>query len=128
MNYYLLTAGIFATLATIGHFTIGSKEFLSPILNSNIEQIPKKVMHSIFHYMSVILTLTTIILLAMSFGNNLIFDNSNDIVKFIGYTYAGFAISQFFIALFSSIEKGIFKLFQWIFWTLIAFFSLASIY
>ena len=127
MNYLMLTSGVFALLATIGHFAIGTKDFLKPIMDSNVEEIPKKVMQSLFHYMSVFMILTSFILLAFSAGNNLMFDNPKDVVKIIGFTYAGFAIVQFFIALTSKIEKGVFKMFQWVFWTLIAVFSSISV-
>ncbi len=128
MNYYILTSGVIASLATIGHFAIGFKEFLKPVLISNVDEIPKKVMLSLFHYMSVFMIFTTVILLSISMGKNLIFENSSDIVRFIGYIYAGFAVVQFIIALTSSIKLGVFKLFQWIFWILIAVFSLIGVY
>ena len=128
MNYFILTSGIFASLATIGHFAIGAKDFLKPVLNSDIEEIPRKVMQSLFHYMSVYMVLTSVVLLAISLGENLIFEHTNDVVKMIGLSYAGFAIIQFIIALTSSIKMGVFKLFQWVFWTLIAAFSLIGVY
>ncbi len=128
MDYLLLTAGIVALGATIGHFTMGSKDFLQPILNSNADEIPKKVMHSLFHYMSLFMVLTTVILLAFSMGNSLMFSNTDVIVKVIGFFYLGIAIIQFIIAATSKLNKGIFKLFQWVFWILIATFSLLSVY
>jgi len=128
MNYLLLTSGIVATLATIGHFTIGNKDFLKPVINSKVDEIPKNVMQSLFHYMSVYMVLTSVILLAFSTGNQLIFENPTDIVKVIGFVYAGYAIVQFIIALSSKVDKGVFKMFQWVFWTLIAVFSLLSAY
>lgn len=127
MNYYLLSAGIVSLFAVIGHFTIGSKEFLNPVLDSGVDEIPKKVMQSIFHYMSVYMVLTTIILMAFSFGNRLIFSNTHDVVKGIALSYGGFAIVQFTIALTSPVKKGVIKLFQWVFWALIAFLCLISV-
>jgi hypothetical protein len=123
MNYLILLAGVFASLATIGHFVIGNKDFLKPVMNSDIDEIPKKVMQSLFHYMSVFMILSAVILVAISMGQKLIFENTSDIVMIIGCIYAGFAIVQFFIALTSSIKLGVLKMFQWVFWTLIAIFS-----
>jgi len=128
MNYLILTSGVLASFATIGHFAIGTKDFLKPVMASNINEIPKKVMQSLFHYMSVFMILTSVILIAISLGQNLLFENSTDIVKVIGIIYAGFAIVQFYIALTSSIKNGILKLFQWLFWALIAIFCLISVY
>jgi len=128
MNYLILISGVLAALATVGHFAIGTKDFLKPVMTSGIDEIPKRVMQSLFHYMSVFMIITTVILLAISFGNNLVFSHAADVVKVIGFIYAGFAIIQFIIALSSSIKMGIFKLFQWVFWTLIAVFALLGVY
>ncbi len=106
---------------------MGSKAFLQPVLLADINEIPKKVMESLFHYMSVIMVLTTIILLSISFGEYLWFE-SNDVVKVIGISYLGFAIVQLVIAAKSSIVGGAFKMFQWIFWIMIGLFSLLGIF
>ncbi|KPK28481.1 MAG: hypothetical protein AMJ61_02195 [Desulfobacterales bacterium SG8_35_2] len=127
MNYYYLIAGILSLMAVFGHFTMGAKDFLKPVLDSQIDVIPKKVMHSLFHYMSVFMVLTTIIMLMFSFDKRFMFENTHDIGIFIGIIYSGFAISQFVIALISSIDKGIFKLFQWVFWILIAVFCFLGV-
>lgn len=128
MDYFILTAGIIAAFASIGHLTIGKKEFLKPVMNSNIDPIPKNVMLSLFHYMTVFTLFTTIILIAFALGCTLIFEDTTDLLKIIGFTYAGFAAVQFIIAITSSIKNGIFKLFQWVFWTLIASFIFLSVY
>ena len=127
MNYLLLIAGIVALFACVGHFTMGARDFLKPVLTSNIEDIPKNVMHSLFHYMSVFMVLTVLLLISFSFGEKLFFENINDVVIVIGIIYGGHAISQFLVALKSGIKGGIFKLFQWFFWQLIALFSLLSV-
>lgn len=127
MNYYIFTAGIISTLATIGHFVIGTKDFLRPVLNSEIGDIPKNVMLSLFHYMSGFMVLTSVILLSISMGEKLIFQNTNDVAILIGLCYAIFAISQFIIAISSSIKLAAIKLFQWVFWSLIAAFILMGV-
>jgi hypothetical protein len=124
MNYLLLIAGILSLMATIGHFAIGTKDFLKPVLNSSIDDIPKKVMHSIFHYLSVFMILTTVVLLMVSISKCVFFADGVTVVKFIGVVYAGFAVVQLIVALTSGIKGGVFKLFQWVFWVLIAIFSL----
>ncbi len=126
MNYMLLTAGIFAFSATVGHFVIGTKDFLKPVLNAELDIIPKKVMHSIFHYMSVFMVLTTVVLLAFAFNVKLFFDSIREIVIFIGITYGCFGLTQFVLALTSGMKNGVFKLFQWVFWILISVFSIFS--
>ncbi|MDO9510571.1 MAG: hypothetical protein Q7J34_02320 [Bacteroidales bacterium] len=124
MNYYVTIAAFLAVAATLGHFMIGCKQFMQPVLDSEVDIIPKKVMHSLFHYMSMYMIITSIALLSFAFCPYIKLRFSMDIVFFIGISYAGFAIAQFFIALTSGIPGGVFKLFQWVFWLLIAFFSL----
>ena len=115
-------------LATIGHFAIGSKDFLKPVLNSEVGDIPKNVMMSLFHYMSGFMVLTSVMLLSISMGESLIFQNTKDVIIMIVLFYGTFAITQFAIAMFSSITLGVVKLFQWIFWLLIALFALIGAY
>jgi hypothetical protein len=126
MNTYVLIAGIFALFTTIGHFTIGKKMYLKPMLISEFDLIPKKVMHSVFHYVSVFLITSTLSLLFYGFGVPA-FAGEVLLIKFISFNYAAFAIWQIIIALTSGIPKSITKLFQWVFFILIAIFSLAGV-
>ena len=126
MNTYVLIAGIFALFTTIGHFTIGSKMYLQPMLNSEFDIVPKKVMHSVFHYVSVFLITSTLSLLFYGFGVPA-FASEVLLIKFISFNYAAFAIWQIIIALTSGIPKSSIKLFQWVFSILIAVFSWAGV-
>lgn len=122
MNYYFLASGIIAAMAVIGHFTMGYKLYLKPVLVSNLDEIPKLIMKGLFHYASVFQVLSTIVLIGNAVGctmNNYI-SNSEATVKFIAFTYAGFGIVQLILAATSKIDKSFFKLFQWVFWILIA--------
>ncbi len=122
MNWLLFIAGVFAVFATVGHFTIGTKRFLNPMLQASFDEIPKKVMHSVFHYVSAYLILSAIFLLALGVGFKLGGDTAL-LAKFIALLYAAFAVSQIIIALTSKIQNALFKLFQWTFWTVIAVFA-----
>jgi len=126
MNISILISGILALSTTIGHFTMGSKLYLNPMINSNLELVPKKVMHSVFHYVSVFLITSTIVLLGYGFGLEY-FSGSEILIKYIAINYAGFAIWQIFIALTSKIPSAITKLFQWTFFVLIALFAWVGI-
>lgn len=123
MNFYILTSGIVASLATMGRFAIGAEDFLKPVMNSDIDEIPRKVMQSLFHYVS-LYGADIRCIIGHCDGRKPIFENTNDVVL----SYAGFALVQFIIALISSIKMGAFKLFQWVFWTLISTFSLMGVY
>jgi hypothetical protein len=120
MNYFILISAILSLSAVIGHFTMGRKNYLAPVLDSDIDIVPKKVMLSLFHYMSVFMILSTIILLAGSSHSCPLYEYVHNMIKFIGIVYAFFAITQFIIASGSGISGGVFKLFQWILWALIS--------
>ena len=124
MNFFILISAIIALFAVIGHFTIGRKDYLKPVLDSDIDLIPKRVMLSLFHYMSVFMILSTVILFAGSSRTCPLYDYVQNMIRFIGVVYAFFAAAQFIIALGSGIPGGIFKIFQWVFWSLIAAFAI----
>ena len=121
MNWYIFIAGIIAAATVVGHFTVGRKDFLKPLLDAPIDDVPKKVMHCVFHYISAFLVLSTLALLAVGLGVK--FKSSQTfLVDFIAIHYATFAVIQLIIALKSKIPKPALKLFQWIFFALIAIF------
>ena len=122
MNWLILIAGAFAAFTTIGHFTMGSKTFLKPMLNADFDEVPKKVMHCVFHYVSAYLILSSLALLGIGFGIGPD-GGASLLVRFIAVNYAVFAVWQIIIALSSGIPNAAFKLFQWIFFVLIAIFA-----
>ena len=119
MNTILLVAGIAAAATSIGHFFVGGPKFLTPMLSSQFDRIPKRVMHCVFHYMSVFLILSTGVLLLAGFGVRLGSDPTL-LVRFISVNFAGFALCQLVVAVTSGIPNGVFKLFQWIFFAAIS--------
>ena len=122
MNWYIIIAGLIASVTTAGHFAVGSKEFLKPMLGASFDPISKKVMHCVFHYVStyLILSAVTLLLIGLNIWSGAGFVA---VTKFIAANYVVFAIWQIVLAIASDIPKGIFKLFQWIFFVLISLFS-----
>ncbi len=120
MNYFIFVSAMISLVAAIGHFTMGRKEYLLPVLDSDIDMVPKKVMQSLFHYMSVFLVLTTIVLFAGSHHLCPLYDYVHNMIRFIAILYAFFAVAQFIIASTSGISGGVLKMFQWVFWALIS--------
>lgn len=123
MNYFIFLSAIISLASLMGHFSLGRKRYLLPVLNSEIDVIPRKVMQSLFHYMSVFMVLSTIILFAGSHQSCPLYDYVHNMIRFIGIVYAFFAFAQFIIGASSGIPGGVFKLFQWLFWILIALFA-----
>jgi hypothetical protein len=122
MNWMILIAGLVAGFVNVGHFTVGSKDFLKPMLQADFDDVPKKVMHCVFHYVSVYVVLSFIVLIAIGLGFS--FGTADALlVKFIAVNYFFFAITQIVIATASNIPKGAIKLFQWIFFMGVAIFA-----
>jgi len=115
----IFISGLAAGFVNVGHFTVGSKDFLKPMLQAEFDDIPKKVMHCVFHYVSVYVVLSFIVLIAVGLGFS--FGAADKLlVKFIAINYFFFAITQIVIAATSNIPKGVIKLFQWILFMIIA--------
>ena len=122
MNWIVLISGLAAGFVNLGHFTVGSKTFLKPMLAADFDDVPKKVMHCVFHYVSVYLVLSFIVLMAIGLGFS--FGTADKLlVKFIAANYFIFAITQIFIAATSNIPNAVIKLFQWILFAIIAIFA-----
>lgn len=119
MNILVLAAGIVTTLTTTGHFAVGTKMFLVPILAAPMDLIVRKQAQSIFHYVSVYLILSAVTLLWIGVDGALN-DRSRLVVQFIAANYVGFAIWQLQIALTSGLKRGPLQMFQWLFFTAIA--------
>ena len=122
MNWMILISGLAAGFVNVGHFTVGSKDFLKPMLQADFDDVPKKVMHCVFHYISAYLVLSFIVLIALGLGFS--FGTADALlVKFIAINYFFFAITQIVIAATSNIPNGVIKLFQWIFFIGVAIFA-----
>ena len=122
MNWMILISGLAAGFVNLGHFTVGSKDFLKPMLQADFDDVPKKVMHCVFHYTSVYVVLSFIVLITIGLGFS--FGTADALlVKFIAINYFLFAITQIVIAATSNTPKGVIKLFQWIFFMGVAIFA-----
>ena len=122
MNALLIISGVFALFTTVGHFAVGSKRFLVPMLQASFDEVAKKIMHCVFHYVSAYLVLSTCALFALGFGVSLGVDGQL-LARFIAVHYAVFAITQIAIALTSSLDKALARLFQWVLFIPIALFA-----
>ena len=126
MNWPIFIAGIGAVFITLGHFTAGSKLYLKPMLQASFDDLPKKVNHCVFHYVSAYLVLSAIFLLLIGIGYGNQADHSW-LVKFIAINYGIFALVQIVIAATSGIPNAIFKMFQWMLFVFVAVFAWVGI-
>jgi len=122
MNWPIFIAGVGAVLITLGHFSAGSKLYLKPMLQASFDDVPKKVNHCVFHYVSAYLVLSAVFLLLIGTGYHNQADTSW-LVKFIALNYGFFAVVQIVIAATSGIQSAIFKMFQWMLFVFVAVFA-----
>jgi hypothetical protein len=98
---------------------MGRKMFLKPMMDATFEEVPKKTMHSLFHYVSVFQVVSAVALILVGFGVSFNLD-STLLIRFIALNYSLFAVALLIIALTSHIPSPLTKLFQWVFWIIIA--------
>ena len=122
MNWPIFIAGVGAVFITLGHFTASSKLYLQPMLQASFDDLPKKVNHCVFHYVSVYLVLSAIFLLLIGSGYHS-GANSHWLAKFIALNYGLFALVQIVMAATSGIRNAIFKMFQWLLFVFVAVFA-----
>ena len=121
MCWSLTVAGVLASLSSIGHFTLGSRDYLQPMLRAEFDEVPKRTMHCGFHYVSAFFVLSALALLGLGLG--LLPDSATGIIAiFIGANWAAFAVIQIIIILPCRIERGLIRMFQWMLFTSIAVF------
>ena len=121
MDWSLTVAGILAAFSSIGHFTLGSRDYLQPTLKADFDEVPKRTMHCGFHYVSAFFVLSAFALLGLGFGL-LPGEGAGLIDTFIGANWAAFAAIQILIVLTCRIERGLVRMFQWVLFTAIAVF------
>lgn len=107
-----------------GHIVMGIKLYLKPMLKSDTEDIAKSVMHAVFHYVSVIMLLSSITLIL--FAHNIV-EMSSDVVLFIGVFYLGCGILQMIMAIVSKGLQGLIKMFQWTMFIPIGILAILSV-
>jgi hypothetical protein len=97
------------------------------MLRASFDDLPKKVTHCVFHYVSVYLVLSAVFLLLIGTGYH---KGTNNLwlIKFIALNYGLFALVQIVIAATSGIQNAIFKMFQWMLFVFVAVFAWVGIY
>ena len=126
MNAPIFVAGLAAGLITLGHCSIGGKQYLKPMLRASFDDLPKKINHCVFHYVSVYLLLSAIFLLLIGLGY-LNGEKTIWLVRFIALNYGVFAVVQIVLAATSGIQNALFKFFQWTLFMFVAVFAWVGI-
>jgi uncharacterized membrane protein HdeD (DUF308 family) len=123
MDIFTFIAGLLGTFVIFGHLIMGIKLYLDPMMNADFAAIPKATMQSVFHYVTVFLSLSAVVLLISGFN---IFPEANVelLVKFIGLNFLIFGIVQIIYALKNKIKNPLISMFQWVLFIPIGIFCL----
>ncbi|MFD2178886.1 hypothetical protein [Veronia pacifica] len=60
MNYFILSAGILATLTSLVHIFAGQKDPIRPFMDSDLNEVPKATLLACWHMVSVMLVFSSI--------------------------------------------------------------------
>jgi hypothetical protein len=119
MEWSLIVAGTLATMSSIEDFTLGSRDYLQPMLRAEFEEVPKRTMHCGFHYVSSFFVLSALALLGLGVLPAAV---HGSLAIFIGANWAAFATIQLLIVLTCRIERGLIRMCQWMLFSAIAVF------
>ena len=112
MDTLTFIAGLLAAFVVFGHFIMGIRSYLKPMLNADFDQIPKATMQSVFHYISVFLVLAAVGLILS--GLEVFTAEETALgVSFIGINYLLFGIVQIFYSVKNKVKNPLIKMFQW---------------
>ncbi|WOT03843.1 hypothetical protein [Shewanella youngdeokensis] len=126
MNNYLLAAGLMSFITFIGHLTYGRKHYLKPLLEAELTPNAKVMMHCVFHYVSVFIALSTVVLIS-SASTVVSSTHSFGMIAFIALNFGLFAIWQIYIGVSSELANPFKSIFQWLVFVLIAGLSICGI-
>ena len=80
-------------------------------MKASFDPVARKVMHAVFHYISVDFVAATVVLLVAGFG--WLEKDATLLVQFVAIHFALYTLVQLLIAATSGIKRAPFKLFQW---------------
>ncbi len=108
----LIAANLVVFFVVIGHFIVGTRLYLLPMLEAEFDPVARKIMHCLFHYSSVFLVLSALVLTCVNLGLWSM-SESRLMLLFIAAQFAGCGFWQIYLAATSGIPGWPAKLFQW---------------
>lgn len=122
MNIYFLAAGSCAALLLLWQLTIGRKQVLVPLKNSELDPMVKTLLQCSYHYQSVMLLLSAAVLTACAF-DVIASMQGFGMVLFIGMACGIFAIWQLYISFVSDLKTPFIKVNHWLLYLTISALS-----
>ncbi|MGW0363706.1 hypothetical protein [Streptomyces sp. NPDC002990] len=111
MNGWLLAAGITASGVAATHVIAGHRDVVRPLLSCALADEPKRVLHAVWHMVSVDLTLSAVALvyLALTDGTS----NTGPVAWFVAAHFIAYAVAFLVVTLSVGWPKPLLRLPQW---------------
>lgn len=127
MNIYLLVAAVLASITCVGHFVIAKPQLLCSKLQADFDPTAITLMHCVFHYVSIFLVLSTLVLFAcgLQWVPRM---QTYALALFISLNFMLFAIWQIYIGYFAEAKSVRRVQFHWVFFIIISVFTLLGVF
>lgn len=112
INRTMMTAAVVAAFTTVVHVFAGGKDVAAPLLASNLAEVPKITMYSVWHLVSITLGLSAAALFVGALPRHA--DAARYLTIFVSVLWTGFGIVFLVVALTQPESGWLFKLPQWI--------------
>ncbi|MFD3538679.1 hypothetical protein ACFWUQ_04170 [Streptomyces sp. NPDC058662] len=112
MNSWLLAAGITASGVAAVHAVAGGRDVVRPLLSCGLADEPKRVLHAVWHMVTVDLVLSAVALVYLALANGAA---GTDLVAwFVAAHFLAYAAAFLVITLSVGWSKPLLRLPQWI--------------
>lgn len=112
MNGWLLAAGITAFGVSAAHIVGGHREIVRPLLSSGLVDEPKRVLHAVWHMVSVDLVLSGVALVYLALADGT--PGTSLVAWFVAAHFIAYAAAFLIITLSVGWPKPLLRLPQWI--------------
>lgn len=112
MNGWLLAAGITAFGVAVAHIAGGHRDVVRPLLSCGLAEEPKRVLHAVWHMVSVdlVLSAAALIYLAVADGTSA----TGPMAWFVAAHFVAYAVAFLVVTLSVGWPKPLLRLPQWI--------------
>ncbi|MCP3758134.1 hypothetical protein [Streptomyces sp. TBY4] len=112
MNGWLLAAGITASGVAATHLIGGHRDVVRPLLSSGLAEEPKRVLHAVWHMVTVDLALSAAVLLHLALADGT--SGTGLMAWFVAAHFVAYSIAFLVITLSVGWPKPLLRLPQWI--------------
>lgn len=111
MNGWLLAAGITAFGVAAVHFVGGHRDVVRPLLSCGLTDEPKRVLHAVWHMVSVDLVFSAAALVYLAVADD---TSATGLVAFVAAHFVAYAVAFLVVTLSVGWPRPLLRLPQWI--------------